>query len=106
MIGNKRHRIVEIIGRDLLYHGKLPLVLLMAVLGSAVLVVTTTHQTRLLTAEREQMLLEKDALDIEWRNLILEENVLGDHNRIESIATEKLKMRHIDLLKENIMVQY
>ena len=27
--------------------------------------------TRLLTAQREQMVLERDALDIEWRNLIL-----------------------------------
>jgi hypothetical protein len=35
--------------------------------------------TRLLTAQREQLVLERDALDIEWRNLILEENALGDH---------------------------
>ena len=38
------------------------------------MVVTTAHHTRLLTAQREQMVLERDALDIEWRNLILEEN--------------------------------
>ncbi|SQC39269.1 cell division protein FtsL [Klebsiella pneumoniae] len=49
--------------------------------------VTTAHHTRLLTAQREQLVLERDALDIEWRNLILEENALGDHSRVERIAT-------------------
>lgn len=53
--------------------------------------VTTAHHTRLLTAQREQLVLERDALDIEWRNLILEENALGDHSRVERIATESCK---------------
>ena len=45
------------------------------------------------------------ALDIEWRNLILEENALGDHSRVERIATEKLQMQHVDPSQENIVVQ-
>ncbi|MBE8943288.1 cell division protein FtsL, partial [Escherichia coli] len=49
--------------------------------------------------------LERDALDIEWRNLILEENALGDHSRVERIATEKLQMQHVDPSQENIVVQ-
>ncbi len=91
MIGNERHGLVGVIGADLIRNAKIPLILLVAVLISAVLVVTTAHRTRLLTAEREQLVLERDALDIEWRNLILEENALGDHSRVESIAIEKLK---------------
>lgn len=59
----------------------------------------------LLTAQREQLVLERDALDIEWRNLILEENALGDHSRVERIATEKLQMQHVDPSQENIVVQ-
>ncbi|WP_315709305.1 cell division protein FtsL [Brenneria uluponensis] len=105
MMGNERHGLVGAIGEDLLRNGKLPLLLLIAVLVSALLVVTTTHRTRLLTAQREQLLLERDALDIEWRNLILEENVLGDHSRIEQIATEKLHMEHVDPSQENIVVK-
>lgn len=77
MTGNERHSLPAIIGGDLLRHGKLPLLLLIAVLASAIMVVITTHKTRLLTAQREQLVLEKDSLDIEWRNLILEENALG-----------------------------
>lgn len=105
MIGNERHGLIGIICSDLLRHDKLPLLLLIAVLVSAVLVVTTTHQTRRLTAERELMVLEKDALDIEWRNLILEENALGNHSRVERVATEKLQMQHVDPSQENIVVQ-
>ncbi|AIV28358.1 cell division protein FtsL [Enterobacter cloacae] len=51
------------------------------------------------------MVLERDALDIEWRNLILEENALGDHSRVERIATEKLQLQHVDPSQENIVVQ-
>ncbi|MEZ3501257.1 cell division protein FtsL [Pantoea sp. KPR_PJ] len=105
MIGNERHSLPAVIGGDLLRFGKIPLILLVAVLVSAVVVVTTTHKTRLLTAQREQLVLERDALDIEWRNLILEENALGDHSRVERIATEKLQLRHVDPSQENIVVQ-
>ena len=81
------------------------MILLIAVLVSAIFVVTTAHRTRLLTAQREQLVLERDALDIEWRNLILEENALGDHSRVERIATEKLQMQHVDPSQETIVVQ-
>lgn len=35
-------------------------------------------------------MLERDVLDIEWRNLIFEENAFGDYSRVERIVTEKL----------------
>lgn len=105
MIGNERHSLPAVIGGGLLRKGKIPVLLLIAVVVSAVLVVTTTHKTRLLTAQREQLVLERDALDIEWRNLILEENALGDHSRVERIATEKLQLQHVDPSQENIVVQ-
>ena len=105
MIGNERHSLPAVIAGDILRHGKLPIVLAVAVLISAIFVVTTAHKTRLLTAQREQLVLERDALDIEWRNLILEENALGDHSRVERTATEKLQMQHVDPAQENIVVQ-
>ncbi|CCG88299.1 cell division protein FtsL [Erwinia piriflorinigrans] len=104
MIGNERHSLPGVIGGDLIRHGKLPVLLFIAVLISALMVVTTAHKTRLLTAQREQLVLERDALDIEWRNLILEENALGDHSRVERIATEKIQMQHVDPSQENIVV--
>ncbi|WP_177203310.1 cell division protein FtsL [Izhakiella capsodis] len=105
MMAGERHSLPGVIGGDIMRHGKLALLLLAAVLVSAVLVVTTVHKTRLLTAQREQLMLEKNALDIEWRNLILEENALGDHSRVERIATEKLHMQHVDPSQEHIVVE-
>lgn len=105
LTSKKQHSLPGIIASDLWRNGKLTLLLFAAVVASAVLVVTTTHYTRLLTAQREQRVLERDALDIEWRNLILEENVLGDHSRIERIATEKLHMQHVDPSQENIVIE-
>lgn len=102
---NERHALPGVIGDDLLRFGKLPLCLFICIIITAITVVTTAHHTRLLTAQREQLVLERDALDIEWRNLILEENALGDHSRVERIATEKLQMQHVDPSQENIVVQ-
>lgn len=104
MIGNERHNLIGIIVSDLLRYGKLQFILLIAVLLSAVMVVTTTHKTRQLTYEREQTVLEEEALDIEWRNLILEEKALGNHSRVEHIATETLHMQHVDPSQENIVI--
>ncbi|AFJ48336.1 cell division protein FtsL [Shimwellia blattae] len=102
---SERHALPGVIGSDLLRHGKLPLCLFIAIILTAVFVVTTAHHTRLLTAQREQLVVERDALDIEWRNLILEENALGDHSRVERIANDKLQMQHVDPSQENIVVQ-
>lgn len=105
MTGHERHGLVAVIGNDLLCNAKTPLLLLVTVLVSAILVVTIAHRTRLLIAERERLVLERDALDIEWRNLILEENALGDHSRVERIAMGKLEMQHVDPLREIIVVK-
>lgn len=96
---------MNIIVSDLLHRGKVTLLMLAIVLLSAILTVTTTYYTRQLIDERERILLEKNALDIEWRNLILEENVLNDHSRVERISIEKLKMQHVDRSKENIVIE-
>ncbi len=73
----ERHNLARVICRDLLRHGFIPAILFIAVIVSAIFVVITAHKTRLLTAEREHLVLERNSLDIEWRNLILEENALG-----------------------------
>ncbi|AKJ41417.1 cell division protein FtsL [Pragia fontium] len=105
MIPNERHNLVSIIGDDLLRHAKLPLIFMVLVLVSAMAVVLSSHRTRLLTAEREQLILEREALEIEWRNLILEENALGDHSRIERLANEKIQMQHVTPDQEQIVIQ-
>lgn len=101
----ERHSLPAIIINDLLANRKLSLLLLLAIVISALLVVSITYQTRLITAQNQQLLMDRDDLDVEWRNLILEENALGEHNRVERIAIEKLHMQHVDPAKEQIVIK-
>lgn len=101
----KRKGLVCLIGSDLAKNAKMPLILLFAVLVSALLVVANIQRTRLLISEREELVLERTALDIEWRNLILEETALGDQSRIERIALNKFKMRHVEPSKEYLVIK-
>ena len=68
-------------------------VLLMLVVASAFAVIYFTHVNRQTTSELELLLTERDELDIEWRNLLLEQNSLAEHSTIESKAEQKLNMK-------------
>ncbi|MCC5855800.1 MAG: cell division protein FtsL [Idiomarina sp.] len=61
-------------------------------LVSALVIIYQTHQYRELMAERETLLRERDLLDVEWRHLIVEQNSLSEHSRIEQLATRDLGM--------------
>lgn len=36
---------------------------------------------------------QKDDLDVEWRNLVLEQRALTEHNRIEALVEKHLDMQ-------------
>lgn len=61
--------------------------------ASALVVVFQTHQYRELMAEREVLLKDRDALDVEWRHLIVEQNALSEHSRVEELAQRHLNMQ-------------
>lgn len=67
--------------------------LLITVVGSAFAVIYFTHIHRQSTNELEQLMSQKDKLDIEWRNLLLEQNSLAEHSVIESKAKKLLNMK-------------
>ncbi|MDV5170894.1 cell division protein FtsL [Photobacterium rosenbergii] len=85
--------LAQIIGRDLISVGRIPLIMLVLVLISAMGVVLITHHSRQLIAQQEQLLIERDQLDIEWRNQILEESSLAEHSRIERLAEQEMEMQ-------------
>jgi cell division protein FtsL len=62
------------------------------ILGSALAVVYTKHETRRLIAELQTLQAERDRMDVEWGRLQLEQSTLATHGRIEAIAHEKLRM--------------
>ncbi len=66
--------------------------LLLMVVTSAFAVIYFTHLNRQATSQLEHLLTERDDLDIEWRNLLLEQNSLAEHSVIESKAEKLLNM--------------
>lgn len=77
--------------------------LLLLVMGSAFSVVYFTHMNRQTTSHLDQLLTDRDNLDIEWRNLLLEQNSLAEHSEIESKASKLLDMKRPDRKNEVII---
>lgn len=61
-------------------------------LASAILLVYSKHQSRMLFVELQQLKVEVNALNTEWSQLQLEQGAWSGHSRIESIARERLSM--------------
>ncbi len=72
---------------------RLNLMLLAAVLISALAVVSTNHRARKLVTEFEREQERMRALDVEWGQLQLEQSTWATHTRVEQIARDKLGMR-------------
>jgi len=71
---------------------RLNLVLLAAVLISALAVVSTNHRARKLVTENERQQERMRALEVEWGQLQLEQSTWATHARVEEIARNKLGM--------------
>ncbi len=102
---SRRDDLVAIIASDLINYGKLPILMLILVVASAVAVIGMTSETRIVVDHREQLIHEESRLNVEWRNLILEEEVWGKQNRILQIAQDKLNMGFVDVDKEYVVLE-
>ncbi|ARD20728.1 MULTISPECIES: cell division protein FtsL [Shewanella] len=102
-MGQSSIKLSRIVIADIWRH-KWILLLSMVVLANAVGVVYTSHATRKLTSQLDQLLQERDRLDIEWRNLLLEEQSKSEHSRVTRIATKDLKMVR-PLPKEEVVIR-
>ncbi|GAB2907808.1 cell division protein FtsL [Rheinheimera gaetbuli] len=72
--------------------GKWQALLLLACIVSALTVVHFAHLNRQTTIAQDVLYQQRDQLDIEWRNLLLEQRALAEHSRVEDIARNKLQM--------------
>ena len=59
---------------------------------SAIALVYTKHESRNLFVELEQLTMERDALNIEWGQLQIEQSTWATHARIERVALEELDL--------------
>ena len=71
---------------------KMMWILLCAILLSAVQVIYVRHHSRLLFAQLQQLTAARDALNVEWGRLLLEEGAWTQHQRIEAAARQRLGM--------------
>ena len=70
----------------------LPL-MLVAVIASAMSAAWSRHESRKLFNELQQLEGERDAMNVEWGQLQLEQSTHTTHGKIESAARERLGMR-------------
>ena len=78
------------------------LILLLAVIVSAVGVVYSKHQGRKLFVELQALGYERDAMDVEWGQLQLEQSTLTTQGQVERAAHERLGM--VNLSPANLVI--
>ncbi len=66
--------------------------LAVAVFGSALGVVFSTHESRKLFVELQALQKVRDDMNAQWGRLQLEQSTWATHSRIERIANKKLDM--------------
>jgi len=59
---------------------------------SAITLVYAKHESRKLFVELEALTQERDALNIEWGQLQIEQSTWAQHARIEKVATDDLAL--------------
>ncbi|AAF95551.1 TPA: cell division protein FtsL [Vibrio cholerae] len=95
--------LAKLIALDLLTVGRVPLLLLVLIFSCAMGVVFMTHHTRQAISAKDQAFMERERLDNEWRNLILEETALAEHSRVQQLARKDLEMKRPDSDKEVVI---
>ncbi|KFZ36314.1 cell division protein FtsL [Shewanella mangrovi] len=91
MTATKQLNLTRIVILDI-WHHKWMILVGFAVMLNAIAVVYTSHISRSQTSQLDKLQQERDRLDIEWRNLLLEEQSLAEHSRVTRIATKDLDM--------------
>ncbi len=66
--------------------------LTVAMVGCALTVIELRHRNRLLFAELQTVTRERDALNTEWGQLLLEQGAWSEQRRVEETARARLGM--------------
>ncbi|MBI5782656.1 MAG: cell division protein FtsL [Gammaproteobacteria bacterium] len=67
-------------------------ILFAVVVVISIMVVQTRHESRQRFAQLQIQQAERDALNVEWGKLLLEEGAWSQHRRIENMARSRLNM--------------
>ncbi|WP_417227565.1 cell division protein FtsL [Amphritea sp.] len=78
---------------ELIKSGVLLFCLVSLLVVSALLVIWSAHQYRVLFNQQQELVQQWDELQVEWGQLLLEQGTLAANNRVESVAIKRLGMR-------------
>ncbi|ALP43611.1 cell division protein FtsL [Aeromonas schubertii] len=84
---------------------KIQLFLILAVLVTAFASILVTNMTRSTTSRYNELMAERDSLEIEWRHLLLEQSTLAEHSRVAALAMEKLQMARPIVTTEKVIIE-
>jgi cell division protein FtsL len=82
---------------------RLNFILLFALVGCALALVTAQHEARQLFIQLQQAQDKARQLDIEWGQLQLEQRTWATHGRIEKIAGQSLHMRNAEASRTRVI---
>ncbi len=68
------------------------LIVALMLVASCIGVAYSTFHTRVYMAQLQQLESQRDLLEIEWSQLLLEEHAWGSYERVGTVATESLQM--------------
>ncbi|MDO2948233.1 cell division protein FtsL [Aeromonas simiae] len=88
-----------------LWRHKVQLLLCVSVLVTAFVVILVTNMTRGKTSQYNELMAERDSLEIEWRHLLLEQGTLAEHSRVAGLAMEKLQMARPIVTTEKVIIE-
>ena len=81
------------------------MVLLFFVLASGVSVVYTTFKSRYLLNQLQQLKTQRNDLQVQWGQLLIEQSTFSLESRVERKATDELAMT-VPKISEIVMVRY
>ena len=79
--------------------------LLLVLLVTGIAVVHSTHKSRYALHELQQLRAERNALEVQWGQLLIEQSTFGLESRIERRAMEELNM-HVPDWSDIVVVRY
>ena len=78
--------------------------LVMLVMVSAIACVYAKHQSRKLFAELQELIAERDRMEVDWGRLQIEQGTWSTYARVEQVAREKMNMRLPNAGQINLLI--
>jgi cell division protein FtsL len=69
-------------------------VLAVLVVASAVTCVYARHESRSQFSQLQSLIAQRDALEVDWGRLQIEQSTWSTHSRVERLARKKMRMRN------------